>query len=119
LPVEQKTEDGETGFPNVPVIENIHQKILEAIMDNGNKLEMSKWHTCETTHCRAGWVIHLAGEDGYKLEEKTTPVFAAQMIYKKSSAIKVSPPRFFENNEIAMDDIKRCAQEEKKMEGAK
>ncbi len=26
------------------------------------------WHTCETTHCIAGWAIHQAGEEGRKLE---------------------------------------------------
>ena len=32
-------------------------------------LKMSDWHTCETTHCIAGWGIHQAGPDGYKLEK--------------------------------------------------
>ncbi|MGB0405020.1 MAG: hypothetical protein ACPGDB_02385, partial [Fusobacterium sp.] len=36
-------------------IENIHQKVLEAVTTD-NALDMSDWHTCETTHCRAGWV---------------------------------------------------------------
>jgi hypothetical protein len=30
-------------------------------------------------------------------------------IYHKSSDIKVSPPRFFETNDQAMEDMKRCA----------
>jgi hypothetical protein len=76
---------------------------------------MSDWHTCDTTHCRGGWVIHLAGEGGYKLAKQTDTLFAAMQIYKKSSPIKVSPTRFFETNEIAMADIKRCAEEENKI----
>ncbi len=76
---------------------------------------MSTWHTCDTTHCRAGWIVHLAGEPGYLLEKATSTQFAAMMIYKKSSPIKVSPPRFFEDNETAMKDIIRCAEEEKKL----
>jgi len=95
------------------VIENIHQKVLEAIQDNGNKLEMSTWHSCETTHCRGGWVVHLAGKEGKELEEKTSTQFAAMMIYKASSKIRVFPPKFFETNERAMEDIIRCAEEEK------
>jgi hypothetical protein len=73
---------------------------------------MSTWHTCDTTHCRAGWVVHLAGKKGYELENKTSTVFAALQIYNKSSEIKVSPPRFYENNEIALADIKKCAEQE-------
>jgi len=33
-------------------------------------LDMSIWHTCSTTHCVAGWAIHLAGEYGRDLEER-------------------------------------------------
>lgn len=54
---------------NVPIIENIHQKILEAV-SVPKAFDMSTWHTCETTHCRAGWVVHLAGEAGKALEDK-------------------------------------------------
>jgi hypothetical protein len=31
-------------------------------------LEMRSWHTCGTTHCIAGWAIHLAGEPGRIME---------------------------------------------------
>ena len=74
---------------------------------------MSAWHTCETTHCRAGWVVHLAGEKGKALESKTSTLFAAMQIYKNSSKIRVSPKRFFEKNDVALKDIKRCAELEK------
>ena len=73
---------------------------------------MDWWHSndCNTTHCRAGWVVHLAGEEGYKLEKQTSPAFAAMMIYKISSEIHVSPNRFFDTNKNALEDIKRCAE---------
>jgi len=101
----------------VPIIPNIHQKVLDAINDNGNKLEMGDWHTCETTHCRAGWVEHLAGEAGYLLAKQTSHEFAAKQIYKASSSIHVAPTRFYEDNETAMADIIRCAKEEEKISG--
>lgn len=78
---------------------------------------MSTWHTCDTTRCRAGWVVTLAGEAGIELEKKTSTAFAASMIYKASSPIRVYYPRFFEDNETAMADIKRCAEEEQKLQG--
>jgi hypothetical protein len=94
----------------VPVIENIHQKVYEAA-SQPKALDMSDWHTCETTHCRAGWVEILAGEAGRELAKKTSTLFASMQIYHKSSPdIKVPPTRFFESNEKAMEDMKRCAE---------
>ncbi len=97
---------------NIPKIEGIHSKVANAVSADG-ALEMGIWLVCETTHCRAGWVVHLAGEDGKKLESQTSTEFAAMMIYKESSDIRVSPTRFYESNEVAMADILRCAELEK------
>ena len=94
---------------NYPKIENIHQKIYEAV-NKPNALDMSKWHTCDTTHCRAGHVVHLAWEAGYALEKLTSTLFAAMQIYNISSDISVSPVRFFEDNATALEDMKRCAE---------
>lgn len=96
----------------IPIIENIHQKVLEAVSVEG-AFDMGTWHSCDTTHCRAGWVVVLAGKEGKDLEEKTDTAFAAQQIYKKSSTIHVAPTRFYETDKVAMADIIRCAKEEK------
>ena len=93
-------------------IDNIHQKVLAAVSSD-NALDMSTWHQCETTHCRAGWVTTLAGNDGKRLEELTSCAFAAKIIYRNSSDINVSFNRFYDTNEAAMEDIKRCAELEK------
>ncbi len=97
---------------DIPKIKDIHQKIFAAASGEG-ALNMGDWHTCETTHCRAGWVVHLAGEKGRALEVHTTTAFAAQMIYNESSTIPVFPPRFYESNEVALADMRRCAKLEK------
>ena len=102
----------------IPIIENIHQKVLEEIQQP-NALEMGSWHTCETTHCRAGWVVVLAGKEGKELESNTSTLFAAQQIYRKSSPIQVLHTKFYQTNEKAMEDIKRCADEEKTLNEAK
>lgn len=83
---------------------------------------MSQWHGddrvnakgeyCGTVHCRAGWVIVIAGKDGIELENKTSTLFAAMQIYKASSTIRVSPTRFYGSNQKALEDIKRCAEAE-------
>jgi len=92
--------------PEIPSIPNIHKAIYDAIQTVG--LEMSTWHTCGTTHCRAGWAVHLAGEAGYALEKRTSTEFAAMQIYK-ASGYPISPVRFYESNEVALADIKRLA----------
>ena len=72
---------------------------------------MNDWHTCNTTHCRGGWVVHLAGEAGYALERFHNTALAAQLIYRESSPdMPVSPPRFYESNPVAMADMKRLAE---------
>jgi hypothetical protein len=98
----QKTEPMQ-----IPVIENIHKRIYEAV-SQPDALNMGYWHTCETTHCRAGWAVHLAGPAGYELEKKTSTVFAAMQIYKASGYL-ISPVRFYESNEVALADMKKLA----------
>ncbi len=73
---------------------------------------MGEWHsTCGTTHCRAGWVIILAGDAGKALEKQLGTPIAAIKIYRASSKIEVKwALRFFESNEDAMADMKRCAE---------
>ncbi len=76
---------------------------------------MDNWHTCDTTHCRAGWVVHLAGEKGYALEEKFDTALAASMIYHESSDIQVHMPDFFDSDKKALENMEKLAEEEKKL----
>jgi len=70
---------------------------------------MGNWHTCETTHCRAGWVVTLAGDAGEKLEEATSTLHAAMRIYRDSDPTwRMSD--FFASNEDALADMKACAE---------
>jgi hypothetical protein len=99
-------------MPTIPIITNIHQRVRDAVTAPGHHLKMSNWHDCDTTHCRGGWVVSLAGPEGKALEAATSSEFAAMQIYKASSPISVSPVRFYETDEAAMKDIIRCAEEE-------
>lgn len=92
----------------VPVIPDIHKVIYKAVSNPG-ALRMATWHICDTTHCRAGWVVTLAGEAGKELERKTSTLFAAQHIYHKSG-YDISPVRFFDSDVDAMADMKRLAE---------
>ena len=116
-PVQAKNQD--KSWFDVPIISNIHQTILNAVQKEGCKLDMEDWHhgnPCGSTHCRAGWVVHEAGEKGRALEKASSTLFAAMQIYKASSPIKVSPVRFFETDEVAMADMERCAREEAELQ---
>ena len=93
--------------PEVPVIPDLDRKILAAI-ENGGSLEMGAWHTCETTHCRAGWAVVLAGTAGKELEGKYGPHHAGRLIYGCGTG---RVPHFFATNEKALADIRKCAAE--------
>jgi len=99
--------------PEVPVMESLDSKILAAVTTGGGTLDMGHWHdeSCRTTHCRAGWAIHLAGAAGYALEKQHGPQRAGAMLYRASTG---RAPHFFASNERALEDIRRCAE----LEGA-
>lgn len=94
---------------DIPKIDNIHKAVFEAV-NKPNALEMGEWHTCDTTHCRAGWVVHLAGELGAKLEEFHDTALAAQLIYRESG-YEINPCRFYDSNKDAMADMKKLAED--------
>src|SRR6201992_1449999 len=93
--------------PDVPIVEKLDRKILAAI-EQGGRLNMSQWHSCSTTHCRAGWAIALAGDAGRKLEAEVGPHRAGFLIYGCSTG---RIPHFFDTNERALEDIRKCAEE--------
>jgi len=89
-------------------VDDLNKKVLEAV--NSNSLDMSDWHICETTHCWAGWIVHLAGEEGYDLESKTSSCFAAMQIFKASTKTSINPSYFFFSDKEAMVKIKEMAE---------
>ncbi|MGX1693177.1 pentapeptide repeat-containing protein [Brevundimonas naejangsanensis] len=56
-----------------------------ALADDG-ALNMGDWHTCETTHCIAGWAVHQAGPAGYLLEEMMGPHAAGAILLGDEAA---------------------------------
>ena len=93
----------------IPVIPGLHQKMLTAI-ENGGTLDMATWHVCETTHCRAGWVVHLAGDVGGALEYcLSTPVAAALIELASEPDLNGKVPDYYTDAPTAFADIKRLA----------
>lgn len=100
-----------------PKIENIHQKVYAAA-SAPNALNMGDWHTCDTTHCRAGWVTTLAGDEGKALEYRIGTAAAASLIYLASDPSIERFPSFYCGNDEAMADMKAMAEAEAAKAGA-
>jgi hypothetical protein len=83
-----------------------------AAASNPKALNMDTWHTCENTHCWAGWVVTLAGPEGKALEKFFDTPLAAMKILDASSPVRVSPVRFFETNEDALREMENLAKQE-------
>jgi uncharacterized protein YjbI with pentapeptide repeats len=104
----ERASDYRAAYPDVPVVDNLDARILSIIEAGAGTLDMGGWHSCETTHCRAGWAIHLAGDRGYALEKQHGPQRAGAMIYRASTG---HVPHFFATTERALEDIRRRAAE--------
>ncbi len=101
------------------MIENIHQSVYAAATATPTALNMGDWHTCNTTHCRGGWVVHLAGEAGYALERFHNTAMAAQLIYDASDPGSLfNPCRFYDGGDAALADMKARAEAEAAKVGA-
>ena len=95
-------------LPFIPVVERLDSKILAAI-EVGGKLRMCDWHTCETTHCRYGWAITLAGKEGKALEDRLGPQTAGALIYWKSAGYI---PAYVGEDFMVLEDIRAHARRE-------
>jgi hypothetical protein len=93
----------------VPVVPGLHVRVADAVSDPA-RLRMDTWHTCWSTHCRAGWAIHLAGAAGYALGEQVGPETAGALIYAASTGDPV--PDFYADDAEALADIRACAEQE-------
>ena len=113
------TGEAQSGADWLPRIENIHRTVFDAASKDG-ALEMSSWHAngfCGTTHCRAGWVVHLSGPEGRVLEGVYGTPAAAALIYQASDPALERIPDFYSSNETALADMKRLADDEAAQEG--
>jgi hypothetical protein len=93
----------------VPTIENIHTKIYEAAKEEG-ALNMEEFHSCGTTHCRAGWAVHLAGRKGYALEQLIGSASAAYLIYRASDPEAGYALDFYCGEKKALEDMRVLAE---------
>jgi hypothetical protein len=100
---------GKFGPPNIPIVADLHRRIYEAA-SQPEALNMGDWHACEKKHCRAGWIVALAGLEGHALEVFFNTELAAMLIYKASTGERINPARFYDSDEAALADMKRLAE---------
>ena len=92
-------------LPTVTPCPNLVAKIAEQIDAHGGSLDMRKWHTCDTTHCLAGWAVTLHPE-GKKLESEIGTSAAAALIFNAACG---EVPDFHSSDSDAMEWLKSKA----------
>ena len=109
---------GAMGLPDAPVIENIDRAILEIIESQPERFDMDYFHGhsdrsewCNTSHCRSGFSIVLAGDAGWELEQAYGPNVAGALIYNASRP-GVPVPDWYDSNDGALADIRYWAERE-------
>ena len=86
-----------TYFPTVTPYPQLVEKIAEQVDAHEGCLNMSRWHTCDTVHCLAGWAVTLH-QEGKKLEEEIGTSAAAALIFHASCG---EVPDFYSDDETA------------------
>ena len=79
----------------IPGSEGLLKKVAKYALAEDDSLEMNKWHTCDTTHCIAGWAVHLHPE-GRDLEDKCGTEVAGLLLLGPEAH-----SHFFDSNEDA------------------
>jgi hypothetical protein len=76
---------------------DLPRRVAEAALADPKSLNMSTWHSCETTHCLAGWAVHLSGAAGYALEKLTSAATAGAILLPSAAHL------FYADNEAALE----------------
>ena len=84
-------------------IPGLSKQVADAVISGEGSLEMGEWHTCDTTHCLAGWAVVKAGPAGKALEAMTSTSIAGAMLMPEAAHL------FYATNEEAMAWLKEQA----------
>ena len=76
------------GFATRESAVTLLDKIRAIVIDPAKPeaLNMRDWHTCETTHCLAGWAQHLSGQPGDTQTVGTALIWPAAHMFFASNA---------------------------------
>lgn len=98
----------------VPVVPGLDGVILAQVEARPDTFSMEEFETpaidgCETTHCRAGWAVHFAGEAGRVLKRLYGYGIAGALIYAKSCPGLPVPDFYSDAESYAIADMRRRA----------
>jgi uncharacterized protein YjbI with pentapeptide repeats len=98
-----------SGAVGLPIADDAPQRlqaVAAAVLDgDGATLAMGNWHTCDTTHCLAGWAIHQAGTIGKTLESLHGPHMAGLLLLGHEAA-----GHFYDSDKEAIEWLRSVVQ---------
>ena len=94
---------GANGVPEIIEKMALRAAILAAVSEEGCSLNMSTWHSCETTHCLAGWATTLHPQ-GKSLDAALGTNAAGAILF---NACEGEVPDFYSDNEEAIKWLKK------------
>lgn len=88
---------GAKELPAIDGVEGFRWMLLGAVNAEGCSLDMDTWHTCETVHCLAGWVVTIHPQGKILESIFETPTAAALILTACGETI----PDFYDTGEGA------------------
>ena len=86
-----------TKLDYIPGSQELLKKVAEHALAKEDSLEMCDWHTCDTTHCIAGWATHLHPEGRYLEDKYGTEVAGLLLLGSEAHS------HFFDSNVDAIE----------------
>jgi hypothetical protein len=83
-----------------PKVDGLRARVRDLVTTDCAALSMRTWHTCATTHCLAGWAVHLADAAGAELEKQIGSNAAGALIWHASEGVV---PDFYCGDEEAIE----------------
>jgi uncharacterized protein YjbI with pentapeptide repeats len=99
---------GDLKLTNLLTVPDLDGQLLALLEANPAALDMRNWHTCQTTHCRAGWAITLVGPAAEMLEALWGPATTGALIYAACYP-NLPVPNFRASNQEALVNIRARA----------
>ena len=93
----------DAALPPAPIVVDLDRIVLDMVDTDVSMLDMGTWHTCQTTHCLAGWATTLA-EGGKALEEELSPAVAGALIWHASVGYV---PDFYASGKSAVAELRQ------------
>ena len=114
-----------SGDMDVPIVGNLHTKILDQIENGKGRLNMDNWHGdsdqdeysnegfCQTTHCYCGWAEVYAGKEWFDKALIFSHTAIGHILIGASFPEMEEEPDFSASHDEALENITHWAAFEK------